>query len=76
MVPKRQLSRLLLPISKIPNRNKISDKQFHLCGVKICLDKVTKSIHFQTNNKSPGNDGLTAEFYKPFANELSPVTPA
>ena len=25
------------------------------------------------NNKSPGNDGLTGEFQKHFANELAPV---
>ena len=35
------------------------------------LDETTKSINSQTNNKSPGNDGLTAEFYKRFSDELS-----
>ena len=33
-----------------------------------------KSINFETNNRSPpGNDGLAAEFYKHFSNELTPV---
>ena len=30
---------------------------------KISLYKVTKSINSQTNNKSPGNDDLTAEYF-------------
>ena len=32
-----------------------------------------KSINSETNNKSPGNDSLTAEFYKHFSNELTLV---
>ena len=27
---------------------------------KLYLNEITKSINAQTNNKSPGNDGLTA----------------
>ena len=38
---------------------------------KISLDEATKSTNSQTNNKSPGNDCLTAEVYKHFSNELS-----
>ena len=50
-------------LSKSPNRKKISDEQFHLHKAKISLVEVTKSINSQTNNKSSGNDSLTAEFY-------------
>ena len=37
------------------------------------MDEIIKSINSQTNKKSPGNNGLTAEFYKHFSNELAPV---
>ena len=37
------------------------------------LDKIIKSINSQTKNKSPGNDGLKAVFYKNFSNELASV---
>ena len=38
---------------------------FSFCEVKISSDEIIKSINSQTN-ESPGNDGLTAEFYKMF----------
>ena len=31
-----------------------------------------KSVNFETDNKSPGINGLTEEFYKDFLNELAP----
>ena len=40
--------------------------------MKISLDEA-KFINYLGNNKSPGNDDLTAEFYKHFPNELSLV---
>ena len=30
----------------------------------MSLDEIIKFINSETNNKSPGNDGLTAEFYQ------------
>ena len=60
-------------LSKIPNRKKIFNEHFNLCEAKISLDEITKYINSETNNKSPGNDDLTAEFYKHFSNELAPA---
>ena len=37
------------------------------------LQIFIKPINSEANNKSPGNDGLTAEFYNYFSNELTPV---
>ena len=60
-------------LSKIPNGKKISNEQFNLYEAKISLDKIIKSINSQKNNKSTGNNGVIAEFYKHFSNELVPV---
>ena len=49
-------------LSEIPNRKKISNKQFNFCEAKISLDEIMKSINSQSNNKFLGNDALTAEF--------------
>ena len=58
---------------KTPNRKKISNEHVNLCKAEISLDEITKSINSETNNKPPGNDGLTAEFHKHFSNERAPV---
>ena len=68
--PKAAPTKLL---SKIPSRKKISNDQFNLSRAKISLDEIIKSIKSQTNNKSLGNNALTAKFYKHFSNELDPV---
>ena len=60
-------------LCKIPNRKKISNEHSDLCETEIPLDEIIKSINSETNNKPPGNDGLTAKFYRHFSNELAPV---
>ena len=60
-------------LSKIPNRKKISKKDFNLCEAETPLVEIIKSINSQTNNKSPSHDGLKAVFYKHFSNELAPI---
>ena len=45
-------------INKISNRKKISNEHFNLCKTEISVDETIKSVNFETNNKSPGNDAL------------------
>ena len=49
-------------VCKIPSRKKKSNEHFNLCETEISLGEIIKSISSETNNKPPGNDGLTAEF--------------
>ena len=42
-------------------------------GSKICVDEVLKVIKSLCTGKALGSDGLTAEFYKYFAEDLVPV---
>ena len=58
--------------TKIPNRKKISNEHFNLCEAAISLDEIINSLNSETNNKSPGNDGLTTDFYKQFSNKPVP----
>ena len=58
-------------LSKIRNRNEIFKRHFNQCEAKISLDEIIKSINFETNIKFPSNDGLRAEFYEHFSNELA-----
>ena len=60
-------------VCKSSNRKKISNGHFNLCETEISLNEIIKSINYETNNKPPGNDGLTAESHKHFSNELAPV---
>ena len=59
-------------LRKISNWKKISNEQFILSETKTSLE-IIKFVNSQTNNKSPGNDHLTAEFYKHFFNEVAPA---
>ena len=43
---------------------KACDEKITVAEIKICISKVK-------NNKSPGNDGLTSEFYKEFKDDIA-----
>ena len=60
-------------LNKIPINKKISNEHFNLFEAEISLNEIIEAINSQKNNKSPGNDGLTAEFCKHCSNKLPPI---
>ncbi|KAF7646030.1 hypothetical protein LDENG_00194780 [Lucifuga dentata] len=50
----------------------LSDDDRSVCDLIISSEEVLLAIQALKNNKSPGNDGITAELYKAFAEQLSP----
>ena len=48
----------------------ISEAQRIFCEKEITLEQLTESLESMQSGKSPGNDGLTIEFYKAFWKEL------
>ena len=73
LYPRKKVSKSAINklLNKIPLNKKISKEHFFLCEAEMFLDEIVKAINAYKNNKSPGNDGTTAEFYKHFANELA-----
>uniref|UniRef100_A0A3B3CA37 Reverse transcriptase domain-containing protein n=1 Tax=Oryzias melastigma TaxID=30732 RepID=A0A3B3CA37_ORYME len=51
---------------------KISETLGKTCDQKIKTEEVDHCIKSLKDNKSPGNDGLTSEFYKFFIDKLTP----
>ena len=49
---------------------KISNDQFLICEKEISENDLFLSLKGMENNKSPGNDGLTKEFYDTFWTEI------
>ena len=45
-------------------------EQYDLCENKIIESDLFVSINGMKNNKTPGNDGITKEFYENFWDEL------
>ena len=49
-----------------PDTPKLSQLDAQVCERKLTISECFKSLLLFRNNKSPGNDGLTVEFYKAF----------
>ncbi len=59
-----------------PDIKKIDDNFKLICDQKILVKDVQTCIKALKDNKSPGNDGLTGEFYKVFSKTLAPFLTA
>lgn len=49
----------------------INNEESNICEAPLSLKEIIDAYSLK-NNKSPGTDGLTAEFYKAFSKLLSP----
>lgn len=56
----------------LTNLNKISNSDALICDSPITSQEVADAINHLKCNKSPGSDGITAEFYKHFSDPLTP----
>ena len=65
--PSEEMLNSFLNNSEIP---KLTDNEARICDGKLTVDECYKSLQLFESNKSPGNDGLTVEFYRGFWNIL------
>lgn len=54
------------------NVHSISDIESKQCDEPIKVEEIIESIKHLKNNKSPGVDGITSEFYKLFSEQVAP----
>ncbi len=56
----------------LTNTNTISALEKECCDQDIVLEEVVDAIKYLKCNKSPGHDGIAADFYKQFSDTLAP----
>ena len=59
-----------MPLLEVTELPKISNDQFLICEKEIFENDLFLSLKGMENNKSPGNDGLTKEFFDTFWTEI------
>ena len=52
---------------------KFSDESIEALNAPLTKNEIKKAIHSSKNGKTPGWDGLPAEFYKKFDKQLLPL---
>ena len=55
------------------NTPKLSDHEVDLCEAHITVEELGKALRDMPNKKSPGTDGLTADFYKFFWGDIKDI---
>ena len=55
-------------------RLSVDDSHDQVCEGKLTIEECVKSLNCFEPNKSPGNDGLTVEFYKFFLEQSWGIT--
>ena len=55
------------------NTSKLQDNDIEHCEVKLTLKECWEVLNSMKNNKSPGNDGFTKEFYVCFLGDLGSI---
>ena len=58
------------PFLQRPEIPKLTDEMKSVCEGKLSVRECFDCLQSFENNKSPGNDGLTVEFYRTFWNPL------
>ena len=54
-------------LGEIGEAKKLNVEEKNSCEGRITLEEYEHAVTTLCDNKSPGNDGLTAEFYKTFS---------
>uniref|UniRef100_A0A9J8ACX2 Reverse transcriptase domain-containing protein n=1 Tax=Cyprinus carpio carpio TaxID=630221 RepID=A0A9J8ACX2_CYPCA len=57
---------------QLKNVKTITEEDQKLCDSPITITEIKQAIELLKCNKSPGNDGITTEFYKQFSEILAP----
>ena len=69
-IPIQHIEEYFANIKKLKS---LTSDERSLCDDPITVDEVTQVVLTLKKNKSPGNDGLTSEFYQAFWQELKPI---
>ena len=52
---------------------KLNENEIGICDRNVDMDEIVHALKGMANNKSPGSDGLTVEFYRTFLPQLKDI---